>query len=141
MTKKNICTKDTEFFTQNFNYIPAMPITKSDLINEAAILCGISRDYAKIIIEQFFDIVKDAIKNGKSLEIRGFGTFSPKTCNPRMGRNLQTGELIPLAAGKSMNFKFSAEVKAQVAGLAPKVKKVKEAASEQAQAHEFAKIN
>ncbi|MDR1813117.1 MAG: integration host factor subunit beta [Candidatus Fibromonas sp.] len=121
-----------------------MPITKSDLINDAAILCGVTRDYAKIIIEQFFDVVKDTIKEGKSLEIRGFGTFSPKTCNPRIGRNLQTGELIPLAASKSMNFKFSTEIKTPITSLAPKVKEVnevKEAASEQAQAHEFAETD
>jgi len=93
-----------------------MPITKNDLINETAILCGITKDYVRIAIEQFLIAVKDSIKDGKSLEIRGFGTFSPKTCNPRMGRNLQTGELIPLATGKSMNFKFSSELKAKITG-------------------------
>ena len=91
-----------------------MPITKNDLINETAISCGVTRDYARISIEQFFDVVRDTIKAGKSLEIRGFGTFSPKTCNPRLGRNLQTGELIPLATSKSMNFKFSPELKAGI---------------------------
>jgi len=95
-----------------------MPITKSDLINETAILCGITRDSVRTAIEQFFNVVKDSIKTGKSLEIRGFGTFSPKTCNPRVGRNLQTGELIPLATGKSMNFKFSPELKAKVTSSA-----------------------
>lgn len=93
-----------------------MPITKSDLINETAISCGVTRDYAKISVEQFFDVVKDFIKDGNSLEIRGFGTFSPKTCNPRQGRNLKTGELIPLASGKSMSFKFSSELKAKITG-------------------------
>jgi len=91
-----------------------MPVTKNDLINETAILCGITRDYVRIAIEQFFHVVRDSIKTGKSLEIRGFGTFSPKTCNPRVGRNLQTGELIPLAIGKSMTFKFSSELKAKI---------------------------
>jgi nucleoid DNA-binding protein len=95
-----------------------MPITKNDLINETAILCGITRDYVKTAIEQFFDVVKDSIKTGKSMELRGFGTFSPKTCNPRMGRNLQTGELIPLATGRSMNFKFSSELKAKITNSA-----------------------
>jgi len=91
-----------------------MSITKNDLINETAILCGITKDSVRNAIEQFFLVVKDSIKTGKSLEIRGFGTFSPKTCNPRVGRNLQTGELISLATGKSMNFKFSSELKAKI---------------------------
>jgi nucleoid DNA-binding protein len=117
-----------------------MPITKSDLISETAILCGLTKDHARIVIEQFFDVVKDTVKDGKSLEIRGFGTFSPKACNPRIGRNLQTGELIPLAANRSINFKFSAELKAGITGF-PKSKEVKEAASEQVQAYEFAEID
>jgi len=114
-----------------------MPITKNDLINETAVLCGITKDYVRIAIEQFFHIVKDSIKEGKSLEIRGFGTFSPKTCNPRMGRNLKTGELIPLATGKSMNFKFSSELKAKItsSALKPAI------ASKQVQVHELAKTD
>jgi len=114
-----------------------MPITKNDLINETAILCGITRDDVRIAIEQFFNAVKDSIKNGKSLEIRGFGTFSPKTCNPRVGRNLQTGELIPLATGKSMNFKFSSELKAKITSSELKPA----AASKRSQVRELAKID
>jgi len=114
-----------------------MPITKNDLINETAILCGITKDYVRAAVEQFFDVVKDSIKNGKSLEIRGFGTFSPKTCNPRLGRNLQTGELIPLATGRSMHFKFSSELKAKIAGSALKPA----TASKQVQVLELAKTD
>ena len=102
-----------------------MPITKSDLINETAISCGLARDYAKVSIEQFFDVVKDFIKAGNSLEIRGFGTFSPKTCSPRQGRNLKTGELIPLAASRSMNFKYSSELKAKITGSKVASKRVR----------------
>jgi nucleoid DNA-binding protein len=112
-----------------------MSITKNDLINETAISCGITKEYAKIAIEQFFDVVKDSIKTGNSLEIRNFGTFSPKLCNPRIGRNLQTGELIPLAARKSMSFKFSSEFKARITGSALKAPI---AASKQVQVREFA---
>ncbi|MCL2101051.1 MAG: HU family DNA-binding protein [Fibromonadales bacterium] len=97
-----------------------MPITKNDLINETAISCGVTKDYARVAIEQFFDVVKDIVKAGDSLEIRGFGTFSPKTCSPRLGRNIKTGELMPLAACKSMSFKFSSEIKAAVTGSMPK---------------------
>ena len=114
-----------------------MPITKSDLINETAISCGVTRDYARISIEQFFDVVKDLVKDGNSLEIRGFGTFSPKTCSSRLGRNLKTGELIPLASGKSMSFKFSSELKTKITGSAPKAKKV---ASKQVQVRELEEI-
>ena len=114
-----------------------MPITKSDLINETAISCGMARDDARKIIEQFFHVVQDIIKEGKSIEIRGFGTFSPKTCNSRVGRNLQTGELISLAAHRSMSFKFSPELKAKITGSSLKPA----AANKRAQVRELAKTD
>lgn len=114
-----------------------MTITKSNLINEAAIMCGTTRECAKNVIEQFFDVVKDSVKNNKSVEIRGFGTFSPKTCGSRVGRNLKTGELIKLAAGKSINLKFPLEFKAKIAGCLT----TPEAANKQVQAHELVKTN
>ena len=116
-----------------------MPVTKSDLINETAISCGIAREDAKVAIEQFFDVVKTAVKDGDSIEIRGFGTFSQKSCNPRNGRNLKTGELIPLAACKSMSFKFSQELKAKILGS--QVKAIKATANKQVHIRETAKMN
>jgi len=112
-----------------------MPITKSNLINDTAISSGTSRDAARIVIEQFLHVVKDTIKAANSLELRGFGTFSPKICNPRQGRNLKTGELIPLATSRSMSFKFSSELKFKIKGSAKQA-----VATEQVQAHELAKI-
>ena len=120
-----------------------MPITKNDLINDTAISCGAQRETARIVVEQFFSVVKDSLKEGHSLEIRGFGTFSSKNRNSRAGRNLQTGELIPLAAYKNVSFKYSSELKAKIAGFSPK--DIKEAvpatAKEQVQARELAETN
>ncbi|MDR3002574.1 MAG: HU family DNA-binding protein [Fibromonadaceae bacterium] len=113
-----------------------MPITKNDLINETAISCGTTKDCAKVVVEQFFDVVKDIVKAGNSLEIRGFGTFSPKTCNPRLGRNLQTGELVPLAACKSVSLKFSSEIKAAIIG-SPKRATKQAAPKKSVQVREF----
>jgi len=120
-----------------------MPITKYDLINDTAISCGAQRETVKIVVEQFLSVVKDSLKESHSLEIRGFGTFSSKKCNPRAGRNLQTGELIPLAAYKNVSFKYSSKLRAKIAGSSPK--DIKEAApataKEQVQAREFAETN
>ncbi|MDR2579446.1 MAG: HU family DNA-binding protein [Fibromonadaceae bacterium] len=116
-----------------------MPITKNDLINDTAISCGAQRHVIKMVIEQFFNVVQDSAKEGRSLELRGFGTFYPKSYNPRAGRNLKTGELIPLAASKSMSLKFSAELKAKIAGSV--IKQKQEAASKLVLAHELAKTN
>jgi nucleoid DNA-binding protein len=111
-----------------------MPITKNNLINDAAISSSADRNSAKIVVEQFFSVIKDYIKEGHSLELRGFGTFSPKKCNPRKARNLKTGELITMDESNSVTFKFAS-------GLRNKVTKPKKkaAAKEQAPSREIAK--
>jgi nucleoid DNA-binding protein len=117
-----------------------MTITKNDLINETAIACGVTREYARVSIGQFFDVVKDLIRDGNSLELRGFGTFSPKSCSQRLARNLQTGELISLTARKSMSFKYSSELKAKITGSASSHSLKQAVPSEQAQVRELAEI-
>ncbi|MDR0515448.1 MAG: HU family DNA-binding protein [Fibromonadaceae bacterium] len=109
-----------------------MPVTKYSLINDTAISSGVQRESVKIVVEQFFDAIKDLVKDEHSLEIRGFGTFSPKNCNPRKARNLQTGELIPMAAYKSISFKFSS-------GLKDKISMYKTTTSELIKTHELEK--
>ncbi|GHV14714.1 hypothetical protein AGMMS49938_11340 [Fibrobacterales bacterium] len=89
-------------------------VTKNDLINGTALICGSFRSDAKNVIEQFFSLVGESVGEGRSLELRGFGTFSMKHCGSRNGRNLQTGELIPLAPHKSVNFKFSQDLKEKI---------------------------
>jgi len=114
-----------------------MSITKNDLINDTTISCGVQRNTAKLVIEQFLNVVKDSIKDGNSLELRGFGTFSPKLYNPRSGRNIKTGELVPIAASKSLFFKFSPELKSKITGMPDtKAQAAQEVAKEPAQVRE-----
>ena len=47
------------------------------------------------IIEVFSDSIKNALKNNRKVEIRGFGTFFIKEVNEKFSaRNPKTGELI-----------------------------------------------
>jgi nucleoid DNA-binding protein len=111
-----------------------MPITKNNLINDAAISSSADRNSVTIVVEQFFIVIKDYVKEGRSLELRGFGTFSPKKCSPRKARNLKTGELITMNESNSVTFKFASGLKNKVT----KPRK-KAAAKEQAPSRELAK--
>ena len=51
------------------------------------------RDVEKIVNTVFEEII-DAMANGNRVELRGFGAFSVKKRDARMGRNPRTGEAV-----------------------------------------------
>ena len=50
------------------------------------------------IVSTFFDEITDALANGDRVELRGFGAFSVKQRDARMGRNPRTGESVQVDA-------------------------------------------
>ena len=57
------------------------------------------------IVTTIFDEIAAALTRGDRVELRGFGAFSVKQRNARVGRNPRTGEAIKIAASKQPKFK------------------------------------
>lgn len=49
------------------------------------------------IVNTIFEQIIDAISNGNRVELRGFGAFSVKKRDARMGRNPRTGENVAVS--------------------------------------------
>ncbi|MCF8106556.1 MAG: integration host factor subunit beta [Desulfohalobiaceae bacterium] len=75
-------------------------MNKSQLIKTLAERLSISMEEATIIVSTFFDSIKEALKNGKRVEIRGFGSFKIKEYQGYTGRNPSTGELVKVKPKK-----------------------------------------
>ncbi|NBR35501.1 MAG: integration host factor subunit beta [Rhodobacteraceae bacterium] len=50
------------------------------------------------IVATIFDEITDALANGDRVELRGFGAFSVKRRDARVGRNPRTGESVSVEA-------------------------------------------
>lgn len=50
------------------------------------------------IVGTVFDKIIEAMAEGNRVELRGFGAFSVKKRDSRMGRNPRTGESVPVEA-------------------------------------------
>lgn len=50
------------------------------------------------IVATIFDEITDALANGDRVELRGFGAFSVKRRDARVGRNPRTGETVSVEA-------------------------------------------
>jgi integration host factor subunit beta len=71
------------------------PMTKSQLIQRIAELNPhlYQRDVERIV-STIFDEISAALAEGDRVELRGFGAFSVKIRDARLGRNPRTGETV-----------------------------------------------
>ena len=73
-------------------------VNKSQLIDQIAADADISKAAAGRALDSFIEAVSGALKDGDSVALVGFGTFSVRERAARSGRNPQTGETIQIAA-------------------------------------------
>lgn len=93
---------------------PHTNTTKQDIVNDISKVTGLTQSDTKIAVEGLLQSISDALCHGKSIEIRGFGTFYPKRRKARPARNPKTGEVILVHERFVPLFKFSAELKGRV---------------------------
>lgn len=86
-------------------------MNKSDLVEAMAEAADISKSKAQMALDGMADAVAVALKNGESVSLIGFGTFSVKERAARTGRNPQTGAAIQIAASKTPSFKAGKALK------------------------------
>ena len=66
------------------------------------------------IIDTLFDSVTKALYNDDRVELRGFGTFTTKLRNARIGRNPKTGEPVAIPQKKMPFFKMGKSMKERI---------------------------
>jgi integration host factor subunit beta len=63
------------------------------------------------IVDQFFDSITEQLASGGRVEIRGFGAFSVREREGRVGRNPRTGDSVSVAPKRVPYFKPGKEVR------------------------------
>jgi len=88
-----------------------LTIVKSKLLNQ------LSKNYPNFLkkdLEKFSNIIlkeiKNTLKRGERVELRGFGVFSSKVQKARISRNPKTGEKVNTPAKKTIHFKMSKDM-------------------------------
>jgi len=67
-------------------------MTKADIVDKVAAGTGLTKLETEAIIEGFFKTVIESLKDGKGIEIRGFGSYKVKKKTSRQARNPKTGD-------------------------------------------------
>ena len=71
------------------------------------------------VVSAFFDSITDQLAQGGRVELRGFGAFSTRKRDARLGRNPRTGESIPIEARRVVTFHASSKLKELIQNQAP----------------------
>ena len=90
-------------------------MTKSELIQKITDKNSFlyQKDVHKII-DTLFNSVTKALKDGDRVELRGFGTFTTKLRNARIGRNPKTGDPVAIPQKKMPFFKMGKLMKERI---------------------------
>ena len=80
---------------------------KLEIINKVSSQTGIDKSDVLETVEAVLITIKEALKNGDSVYIRGFGTFSNKKRAKKIARNISTNTAIILDAHYIPSFKPS----------------------------------
>ena len=86
-------------------------MNKAQLVEKIATDAEISKAAATRALDAFTGAVTSALKEGDSVALVGFGTFSVRERAARAGRNPQTGETIQIAAANIPAFKAGKALK------------------------------
>ncbi len=88
-----------------------MAIVKSKLLKQ---LSDNYPNFLKRDLEKFLDIfldeIKNALKRGERVEIRGFGSWSTHIQKARLSRNPKTGEKVLTPKKRTIHFKMAKEM-------------------------------
>lgn len=79
-------------------------MTKKDLIEVVAKKSNLTNKAARDSVHVTLNSIRDSLKRGEKVVLTGFGTFSLRTRQQRIGRNPQTGARITLPSRKVPGF-------------------------------------
>ena len=86
-------------------------LTKKDLVNIIYMQIGFSKLMSEHLINEFFSLITQNLKNEKKLKLTKFGTFFIKLKKSRIGRNPKTKEDKIISERNVVLFKPSKEFK------------------------------
>ncbi|MCY4427063.1 MAG: integration host factor subunit beta [Halieaceae bacterium] len=90
-------------------------MTKSELAARVADRLHLSGWQTEAVVNILLRCITDALRKGDRVELRGFGSFRPRSRNARQGRNPKTGAAVRVPAKQVPLFKAAKELRERVA--------------------------
>lgn len=89
-------------------------MNKSDLVEALARSRKLPRRTAEEVVNVVFNTMRDTLRDGGRIEVRGFGTFKVREYKGYTGRNPKTGQEVQIAPKRLPVFKLSKVLRARL---------------------------
>lgn len=89
-------------------------MNKRELVAAVAKAANLTKGEATLAVNAVAETIAEAMKNGDTVRLVGFGNFEVRERAAKVARNPRTGEMITVPAAKVPAFKAGAELKAKV---------------------------
>jgi integration host factor subunit beta len=101
-----------KFLLDGVWYMAGNKITKYDLVEAIYQNTAYEKKLVQDVVENLLLELKEAMKNGDTIELRGFGTFEPRLRKGRQkARNPKTGEQLSVAPHYVAAFRSGQDLK------------------------------
>ncbi len=93
-------------------------VTKNDLIDMIYLSTKHEKKVVQCVLESLLENIKASLKDGATIELRGFGTLEPRLRKGRLrARNPKTGEELSVAPHYVVAFRSGQELKSALWNL------------------------
>lgn len=96
-----------------------MALTKAEMAEQLFASVGLNKREAKEFVDDFFEVLREALERGQQVKLSGFGNFELRQKNQRPGRNPKTGEAIPISARRVVTFRPGQKLKERIDQFVP----------------------
>lgn len=79
-------------------------MTKNDLIINVAKITGEKNSTAQKVTEAVIESIQNALAQGDTVTLQGFGAFKPVAAPQRQARNPKTGDMVTVPAKTKVKF-------------------------------------
>lgn len=81
-------------------------MTRTQLVSILAQRSGVRADDVRRVVDELFDrLIPEEVMAGRSVAVRGFGTFEAKVRKARLVRHPETGELLHVPARRALTLR------------------------------------
>jgi integration host factor subunit alpha len=89
-------------------------MTRADLTEAVYHEVGLSRSESAQLVESVLGEISESLIDGDTVKISSFGSFSIRDKAQRVGRNLKTGEAVPILPRRVLVFRASHVLKDRI---------------------------
>ena len=90
-------------------------VTKNDIVEHLHEDLGLNKSECKILVEDFFNEIKETLINNEEVKLSGFGNFELLNKKARPGRNPKTGEDVMISARRVVTFRAGNKLRKKIA--------------------------